>query len=119
MKYMKTENNTNRLELRFEPETRFDLEARVNPEARDRDNAAFTRLRERLLTTLLAQTPDTYRRDYIENAITEAEALAWATAHPLLVFPALAEEKALEASKRADRQETIRRKSEGFLRRAA
>ncbi len=113
MKYMKTENTINRLEPKFEPDVRFELEAR------DRNNAAFTRLRERLLTTLLAQTPDTYRRDYVENAVTEAEALAWATAHPLLVFPALAEEKALEANKRADRQETIRRKSEGFLRRAA
>lgn len=116
---MNNENKINRLEPGFEPETRFELETRLNPEYRDRDNAAFTRLRERLLTTLLARTPDTYRQDYIENAVTEAEALAWATAHPLLVFPALAEEKALEANKRAERAETIRRKSEGFLRRAA
>jgi len=116
---MKNGNRNNRLEPRFDPETRFALEPRLAPEAREKENAEFTRLRERLLTTLLAQTPDTYRRDYIENAIGEAEALAWATAHPLLVFPALAEEKATEAAQRAERQETIRRKSAGFLRRAA
>lgn len=117
---MKKRNDTNRLEPRFGPDIRFALEPRLNPEEREKENAEFTRLRERLLTTLLAQTPDsTYRRDYIENAIGEAEALAWATAHPLLVFPALAEEKATEAAQRAERQETIRRRSEGLLRRAA
>jgi len=117
---MKNGNKNNRLEPRFEPDTKFALEARLAPEAREIENAEFTRLRERLLTTLLAQTPDnTYRRDFIENAIGEAEALAWATAHPLLVFPALAEEKANEAAQRAERQETIRRKSAGFFRRAA
>lgn len=116
---MKNRNNTNRLEPRFGPDIRFALEPRLDPEAREKENAEFTRLRERLLASLLAQTPDTYRHDYIENAINEAEALAWATAHPLLVFPALAEEKAKEAAQRAERQAGIRRKSEGLLRRAA
>jgi hypothetical protein len=116
---MKNRSNIKRLEPRFGPDIRFALEPRLNPEAREKENAEFTRLRERLLTSLLAQTPDTYRRDYIENAIGEAEALAWATAHPLLVFPALAEEKAIEATQRAERQEGIRRRSEGLLRRAA
>jgi hypothetical protein len=119
---MKARSTTNRkrLEPRFGPDIRFALEPRLNAEERERENAEFTRLRERLLTALLAQTPDnTFRRDYIENAISEAEALAWATAHPLLVFPTLAEEKATEAALRADRQQVIRRKTEGFLRRAA
>lgn len=116
---MKTENNTNRLRPKFEPDTRFELDPKPNTETRERENAEFTRLRERLLTTLLAQTPDTDRRDYVENALCEAEALAWATAHPLLVFPTLAEEKAGEANKRAERQERIRRKSESILPKAA
>jgi hypothetical protein len=116
---MKNGNKKNRLEPQFGPDIRFALEPRLAPEAREKENAEFTRLRERLLASLLAQTPDTYRHDYIENAINEAEALAWATAHPLLVFPALAEEKATEATQRAERQESIRRKSEGLLRRAA
>lgn len=116
---MKNGNKNTRLEPRFGPEDRFELEPKLAPEAREKENAEFTRLRERLLTALLAQTPATYRHDYIENAVSEAEALAWATAHPLLVFPALAEEKATEATQRAERQEAIRRKSEGLLRRAA
>jgi len=43
----------------------------------------------------------------IEQAVTEAESLAWSTSFPLLFLPDLAEEKVLSAQKRAEHQREI------------
>src|SRR5579859_4392133 len=47
----------------------------------------------------------------LHQALNEAEALAWQTAYPLLVFPALAREKAQAVAAWSARQETIRRRN--------
>lgn len=60
-------------------------------------------LRERLTDRAVAKLGGELRR-----AANEAAGLAWATAFPLLFFPALFEEKVRLALKRAARQETIR-----------
>ena len=49
------------------------------------------------------------RRHWVRLALNEAEALAWLTPFPDLLFPALAEEKARKLSFWADRQQTLLR----------
>ena len=47
----------------------------------------------------------------LEAALREAEAVAWQTPYPHLLFPALAEEKATAVSRWAARQRAVRRNS--------
>lgn len=47
----------------------------------------------------------------LELALSEAEALAWQTGFPQLVFPALAAEKALAVATWHSRQESLSRRS--------
>lgn len=51
-------------------------------------------------------------RRLLHLALNEAEALAWQTQFPELVFPTLAEEKARELLQWNERQRHIRRRSE-------
>src|SRR5262245_10384154 len=51
------------------------------------------------------------QRKLIDLALNEAEALAWQTDFPQLVFPTLAEEKARAAVEWYKRQETILRRN--------
>lgn len=59
----------------------------------------------------LADADDGLRR-HLQLALNEAEALAWQTQVPELVFPVLAEEKARELLQWNERQRHIRRRSE-------
>ncbi len=47
----------------------------------------------------------------LQSALNEAEALAWQTPYPHLLFPELAAEKACAVSRWAARQRTVRRAS--------
>ena len=47
----------------------------------------------------------------LKSALNEAEALAWQTAYPQLLFPVLAEEKALSVNRWAARQRRVREAS--------
>jgi len=47
----------------------------------------------------------------LKSALNEAEALAWQTPYPHLLFPVLAEEKASAVSRWAARQRSVRRAS--------
>ena len=49
--------------------------------------------------------------DVLRSALNEAEALAWQTPYPHLVFPLLAEEKASAVNRWAARQRTVTRVS--------
>src|SRR5579859_6382344 len=51
------------------------------------------------------------RRQLLSSALNEAEALAWQTHYPHLIFPVLAEEKASAISRWAARQRTVLRAS--------
>jgi hypothetical protein len=55
------------------------------------------------------QTSSQERTRWLELALNEAEALAWQTDFPLLLFPTLAEEKISEVTRWLRRQELIRR----------
>ena len=47
----------------------------------------------------------------LHSALNEAEALAWQTAYPHLLFPVLAEEKASAVTRWAARQRSVQRAS--------
>ncbi|HUZ07891.1 MAG TPA: hypothetical protein VMV89_10445 [Candidatus Paceibacterota bacterium] len=90
----------------FAPETRF--EVRANPPAPFRavQENEFERLKNKLLAEqLLDAAPEL--NVPLRRAANDAAALAWATAFPLLVFPALFEEKIAAAILRAERQARI------------
>ena len=50
----------------------------------------------------------------LQLALNEAEALAWQTGYPHLVFPALAMEKAQEVARWNQRQRSVRRAETSF-----
>lgn len=99
--------NRNRLNLKFAPEIRFAV--RTAPAAPFR--AALENDFERLKNRLLAAQLDTLERPdlnaTVRRAANEAAALAWVTFHPLLVFPALFEEKTATALRQAERQARV------------
>jgi hypothetical protein len=96
-----------KLRAEFGPETRFELKPAPPAPFRATQETEFERLKNRLLTeTLLAAArPDLNAG--IRRAANEAAALAWVTFYPLLVFPALFEEKLAQALRHAERQARI------------
>jgi hypothetical protein len=72
---------------------------------------------ERLKNALLFERlgDETRYNTYVRRAANEAAALAWVTPYPLLVFPALFEEKADLALAQAVRQEQVLERSRELL----
>jgi len=101
---MKTKTNTLRAE--FAPETRFELRPLPTAPFRATQETEFERLKKTLLARQLAQGP-TDLNVPLRRAANEAAALAWNTLFPLLVFPALFEEKTEVALRQAKRQARI------------
>jgi hypothetical protein len=99
--------NKYRVATRFAPETRFAL--RPAPPAPFRANleSNFERLKNRLLAERLAGDERPELNAPLRRAANEAAALAWVTRYPLLVFPALFEEKTAAAVRQAERQACI------------
>ena len=99
--------NKNRVATRFAPETRFEL--RPAPPAPFRANleSNFEQLKNRLLAEHLADNERPELNAPLRRAANEAAALAWVTRYPLLVFPALFEEKTVAAVRQAERQARI------------
>lgn len=97
-----------RVNTEFGPETRF--EVRPVPPAPFRVvlEDEFERLNARLLRERLEDARTARLGSELRRAANEAAGLAWATAYPLLFFPALFEEKVRAALRRVARQETIR-----------
>lgn len=92
----------------FGPETRFEVNPRAAVPFRAVLEDEFERLNARLLRERLADYRTAGLGGELRQAANEAAGLAWATAFPLLVFPALFEEKVRAALKRVARQEAIR-----------
>jgi len=69
------------------------------------------RLKNRLLRDTLFELPDARLNADVRRAANEAAAVAWETRYPLLVFPALFEEKTRNVLRHAERQVSIRRRS--------
>ncbi|MEW6305004.1 MAG: hypothetical protein AB1705_16130 [Verrucomicrobiota bacterium] len=112
-------NNARKLAARFTRPRRFEVTPRAGDVSRESRDAAFTRMKHQLLVQLLDHSPDSDQREYLRQSLHEAEALAFATAYPLLVFPVLAEEKATEARVKVDKQRCVRKRSERLISMAA
>ena len=100
-------NRTNKVRAEFSPETRFELRPAVAAPFRVTEETEFERLKNRLLADQLAENPKPALNAVVRRAANEAAALAWVTFYPLLVFPALFEEKLRTAIRQAERQARI------------
>ena len=112
---MNMNGNYRRVPTKFGPETGF--EVKPNPPApfRAREESELERLKAQLLAERLQECREAQLLSYLRRAANEAAALAWVTHYPLLVFPALFEEKADAALLRAERQVQIRQRSRDLL----
>ena len=97
----------NKLKTRFAPETRFALRPVPPAPFRATLDTEFERLKTELLARQLARTAAPDLNAPLRRAANEAAALAWNTLFPLLVFPALFEEKVAETVRHAQRQARI------------
>jgi hypothetical protein len=107
--------NYRRVPATFGPETGFEVEPNPPAPFRARQEAELERLKARLLAERLAGRWNPPLAYQVQRAANEAAALAWVTRYPLLVFPALFDEKVDAASLRAQRQEQIRQRSRVLL----
>src|ERR1700722_13229266 len=95
---------SNKLKAKFGPETHFELRPTPPAPFRATQETDFERLKNRLLTESLLATAQPELNVAIRRAANEAAALAWVTFYPLLVFPALFDEKVRHALRHAERQ---------------
>jgi hypothetical protein len=105
----------NRIPTRFEPDSRFELKPVPAAPFRVAQENRFENLKTRLLIERIEDTYDPELGTYLRRAANDAAALAWITPYPLLVFPALFDEKATLAIARAERQQVIRQVSRQLL----
>ncbi len=97
----------NRLRAKFAPETRFELRPASAAPFRATYETEFERLKLELVARQLARTGSPDLNAPVRRAANDATALAWNTLFPLLVFPALFEEKVEAAVRQARRQARI------------
>ncbi|MEI8289499.1 MAG: hypothetical protein WCH99_08485 [Verrucomicrobiota bacterium] len=109
--------NTNqyRVSAKFASGTRFALRPEADmPFRADLENE-FERLKTRLLARHLETVEQPELNASLRRAANEAAALSWITFYPLLVFPALFEEKVGTALAQARRQSRVYANSRELL----
>lgn len=104
-----------RVPAEFGPEARFEVRPGAPAPFRAVQEAELERLKGQLLQERLDDVWEPERNAWVRRAANEAAALAWVTRYPLLVFPALFEEKAEAALLHADRQDRVRLRSRELL----
>lgn len=77
------------------------------------------RLKRCLLHKQLSASTDPQAQHWMRRAADEAASIAWATTHPLLVFPVLLEEKLSAARRKAELQRSIYLRSQAIISLAA
>ena len=97
----------NRVNLQFAPEIKFAVKTATPAPFRATLENDFERLKARLLARQLEEIERPELNAVVRRAANEAAALAWVTFHPLLIFPALFEEKTEHALRQAERQARI------------
>ena len=107
--------NYRRVPTEFGPETGFEVKPSPPAPFRARQEAELERLKVQLLVERLEGSWGSQHSSRLRQAANEAAALAWVTRYPLLVFPALFEEKAAATLLRAERQEAIHQRSRELL----
>ena len=104
-----------RVAARVAPQTRLQVPNVPAEPFRATEDTELELLKERLLRARLTAVTEPEVNARLRRAANDAAALAWATQFPLLVFPALFEEKALDAAHTARRQAWIRERSAELL----
>jgi len=92
----------------------FNATAEVPRVARELDTE-FATLQEKLLENAFSHTETLSLFGAIRQAANEAAGLAWTTEFPLLVYPALFDEKTLSFRKREQRQQQIMARSHALV----
>jgi len=82
--------------------------------SRNAESLALSNLRSRLLQEALANVADPELSGLVRLAAGEAEAQAWLTSFPLLLFPALFEEKTERLRSYVARQRRLRPERAGW-----
>jgi hypothetical protein len=100
--------NSNVTLTRAEPATNRLGDASAGASPRTTDSLALADLRNRLLQEALTHAPGEPVARLVRLAAVEAEAQAWLISFPLLLFPALFEEKACDARSYVARQRRLR-----------
>ena len=105
--------NTNyrQVPTRFGPETQFEVRPAPPAPFRATQETGLERLKNQLLRERLYDLAEPGFNGYVRRAANEAAALAWVTAYPLLMFPALFDEKTEDALLQARRQTSVRQRS--------
>jgi hypothetical protein len=101
-----------RLPATFAPETRFEKKPLA---ARLAEAERLLALKNQLLAERLENDYRTPEVLEVRRAASDAEALAWVTPYPSLVFPVLFAEKADAALRHSERQEQVRQRSRSLL----
>lgn len=99
-------NKTSKFPARLRSEARFELRPAPAVPFRANLENQFEQLKNRLLGEKLT-TAETELTVPLRRAANEAAALAWISQYPLLVFPALFEEKSRAAQRQTFRQARI------------
>jgi hypothetical protein len=113
---MKKRNNT--VTTKFAANTRFapPIVATTTPaNYRGVLDNELDRLKDKLLAAELARTTNLEANILLRRAANDAVAIVWLTPYPLLLLPALFEEKARTARRAAGKQAVIRERSEELL----
>ena len=100
--------NLNSSPARAEPARHWPQPPGLRGPAQSTNNPALSELRVRLLQEALASPADPELSNLVRLAATEAEAQAWLTSFPLLVFPTLFEEKTQRVCGYVARQRRLR-----------
>lgn len=88
---------------------------RPMPARPQKPTAELEQLKQRLMEQQLAEVADEREKAWLRRAAEEAASVAWSTAHPLLVLPALLEEKIWRARAQFQRQLQIASRSQNAL----
>ena len=96
----------------FEPETRFELRPTAVAPFRATQTSALERLKDRLTDGLVQTAVQQELYVLYRRAANDAAALAWATPFPLLLFPALFEERVAAARRHWEHQRSVWRRSQ-------
>lgn len=110
---MKTKEN--QVPTRFAAATRFAPPVLAAVPCRGAAETELDRLKNRLLARELARSTTLEQNVGLRRAADDAAALVWLTPYPLLLLPALFEEKALAARIKTGRQALIRERSNELL----
>jgi hypothetical protein len=95
--------------MRFRRETRFEVCPIVTAPFRGPVETRLEQLKHSLLQPVLRDTHNSELGSRLNWAAQEAASLAWLTPFPLLMFPALFEEKITSARQSWAKQQKIRR----------